>query len=186
MFMKDGKPIALINGQEIDGVQIVLPLNAERMAELGITEVPDAVRPDDRFYFVGEQRPDGTYPAEPKPRETTDGLVWDWIKTERDRRKAAGVKVGDKWFHSDDGSRIQQMGLVMMGASLPAGLQWKTMDGSFITMTPALAQQVFAAQATSDQTIFAVAEAHRVALKACADPAAYDYLTGWPKVFGEK
>lgn len=111
--------------------------------------------------------------------------AWGAIKAERDRRKAGGVKVGAKWFHSDDASRIQQLALVMMGAGLPAGLQWKTMDGSFITMTPALAQQVFTGQAASDQAIFAVAEGHRVAMEASADPAAYDHSTGWPKVFGE-
>lgn len=111
--------------------------------------------------------------------------AWNNIKAERDRRKAGGVKVGAKWFHSDDGSRIQQMTLVMMGASIPAGLQWKTMDGSFITMTQALATSVFGAVAASDQAIFAVAETHRVAMEASADPASYDYSGGWPKVFGE-
>lgn len=111
--------------------------------------------------------------------------AWLGIKAERDRRKTGGIEVGAKWFHSDDGSRIQQIGLVMMGANLPAGLQWKTMDGSFITMTPALAQQIFTGQAASDQTIFAVAEAHRGAMEASADPATYDYSTGWPKIYGE-
>lgn len=179
MFKKDGQPIALTNGMEIDGVQIILPLNAERMAELGITEEPDPVRADDRFYWDGD-------PARPKDRATTDGLVWEWIKAERDRRQVGGVKVGDKWFHSDMSSRIQQMGLAFMGANIPQGLQWKTMDGSFIVMTQALAQQVFNAQAASDQTIFGIAEAHRVALAAAPDPAAYDYLTGWPKIYGEE
>lgn len=110
---------------------------------------------------------------------------WEAIKSERDRRKAGGVKVGEKWFHSDDGSRIQQMGLVMMGANLPAGLQWKTMDGSFITMTQTLASQVFQAVAASDQAFFAAAETHRVKLNASADPASYDFSTGWPKIYGE-
>lgn len=125
---------------------------------------------------------------EPVPQPTPEeikGRAWLAIKTERERRKAGGAKVGAKWFHSDDASRIQQLALVMMGASLPAGLQWKTMDGSFITMTPALAQQVFTGQAASDQAIFAVAEQHRVAMEASADPASYDYSTGWPKIFGE-
>ncbi len=110
---------------------------------------------------------------------------WEAIKAERDRRKAGGVKVGTKWFHSDDGSRIQQTGLVMMGASIPANLQWKTMDGSFITMTQTLASQVFQAVAAGDQAIFAAAETHRVAMEASADPASYDYSTGWPAIFGE-
>lgn len=112
-------------------------------------------------------------------------LKWEAIKAERDRRKASGVKVGTKWFHSDDSSRIQQMGLVMMGANIPAGLQWKTMDGSFVEMTAALAQQVFAAVAASDQAIFAAAEVHRVAMESSLSPMDYDFSTGWPKSFGE-
>lgn len=117
--------------------------------------------------------------------EQVKARVWEAIKAERDRRKAGGVKVGAKWFHSDDGSRIQQMGLVMMGASIPANLKWKTMDGTFITMTQTLASQVFQAVAASDQAVFTAAETHRVAMEASADPAAYDYSTGWPKVYGE-
>ena len=131
---------------------------------------------------------DGRVVVIPKPAPTLAQLkaqVWDALKAERDRRKVGGVKVGAKWFHSDDGSRIQQMGLVMMGASIPANLQWKTMDGTFITMTQTLASQVFQAVAASDQAIFAVAEQHRVAMEAAADPAAYDYSGGWPKIYGE-
>ena len=125
------------------------------------------------------------FPVLADPPLPTADEIWQRIKAERDRRKAGGVKVGAKWFHSDDGSRIQQMGLVMIGASIPANLQWKTMDGTFITMTQTLASQAFQAVAASDQAIFGVAEAHRVALQASADPAAYDYLTGWPAFFGE-
>lgn len=43
----------------------------------------------------------------------------------------------------------------------------------------------FDAAAASDQAIFAVAETHRVAMEASADPASYDYSGGWPKVYGE-
>lgn len=117
--------------------------------------------------------------------KATASQIWEAIKSQRDRRKAGGVKVGAKWFHSDDASRIQQMGLVMMGAGIPANLQWKTMDGSFITMTQTLASQVFQAVAANDQAVFTVAEGHRVAMEASADPTSYDYSTGWPAVFGE-
>ena len=142
--------------------------------------------PENRNYFEYQK-----WIAEgnsPEPFETVQdikGRQWNAIKAERDRRKAGGVKVGAKWFHSDDGSRIQQIGLVMMGASIPAGLQWKTMDGSFVTMTQALATSVFGAVAASDQAIFAAAETHRVAMEASADPAAYDYSGGWQKIYGE-
>lgn len=111
--------------------------------------------------------------------------AWERIKAERERRKAGGVKVGTKWFHSDEASRIQQLGLVMMGAGIPSNLQWKTMDGSFVTMTQTLAGQIFQASAANDMAIFAAAETHKAAMEASADPASYDFSTGWPKAFGE-
>lgn len=118
--------------------------------------------------------------------EQAKAAKWDFIKAERDRRtEQGGYKVGAHWFHSDQKSRSQQLGLVLLGASIPANLQWKTMDGSFVTMTQQLAGQVLAAAAASDQAIFAAAEAHRQAMEASADPAAYDFSSGWPKVFGE-
>lgn len=110
--------------------------------------------------------------------------IWQRIKTERDRRiQNGGYKVGTKWYHSDTFSRTQQMGLVMMGTSLPAGIQWKTMDGSFVTMTPTLAGQIFGVAASSDIAIFGAAEAHRAAMDASADPSTYDFTGGWPPVF---
>ena len=111
---------------------------------------------------------------------------WNDIKAERDRRiQVGGYKVGTEWFHSDTFSRTQQMGLVMLGANIPAGTPWKTMDGSTVTMTQTLAGQIFATAAGSDIAIFSAAEAHRVAMEASADPATYDFSTGWPKAFGE-
>lgn len=114
---------------------------------------------------------------------TQSDIVWFRIKARRDAIKAGGVKVGAKWFHTDDASRIQHMALNMMGSNIPANLQWKTMDGSFVTMTQALAGQVFQAVATLDMNAFAVAEQHRVAMEASAEPASYDFSTGWPETF---
>lgn len=139
--------------------------------------------------YTGDQIPGDREATQVEVAEYWRPRMWEVIKAVRDQRKAGGVKVKvgtvNKWFHSDDASRIQQMGLVMMGANIPADLQWKTIDGSFVTMTQAVAQSVFAAAAASDQAIFAVAEGHRVAMEASADPASYDYSTGWPKVYGE-
>ena len=111
--------------------------------------------------------------------------VWKAIQVERDRRKAGGYKVGTNWFHSDDASRIQQLGLVMMGANLPSGIMWKTLGGNFVLMTPTLATQIFMTTAMSDQAIFAVAEQHKTAMLQVAIPNTYDYSTGWPKTYGE-
>lgn len=125
----------------------------------------------------------------PSPEKTIVDIKtdqWNAIKAERDRRiQSGGYKVGAKWFHSDTFSRTQQLGLVMMGASIPDNTPWKTMDGTVVVMTQSLAGQVFAAAAVSDIAIFAAAEAHKVAMEASPDPSIYDFSGGWPKVFGE-
>ena len=116
----------------------------------------------------------------------TRTVLWDSIKMERDRRKNdGGVKVGANWYHSDTSSRIQQLGLVMMGAGLPANLYWKTMSGGFVIMTPTLAMQIFQSVAASDMAIFTVAEQKKAAMIASATPETYDYLSGWPLIYGE-
>lgn len=132
-----------------------------------------------RIVADAEGRPVLADPPAPTPAE-----IWERIKAERDRRtETGGYLVAGKWFHSDQKSRSQQLGLVLLGASIPPGLQWKTMDGSFIAMTPALAQQILAAAAASDLAIFTTAEAHKAAMEAAADPATYDFSTGWPALF---
>lgn len=111
---------------------------------------------------------------------------WAAIKAERDRRRAEGgfyVASVDKWFHSDDTSRIQQIGLVLMGASVPP-VQWKTMDGSFATMSQTLAAAIFATAAASDQALFAAAETARAAMAAA--PLGWSITSvAWPAIFGE-
>lgn len=104
------------------------------------------------------------------------------IKSKRDAVKGEGVTVGANRFHSDADSRIQQMGLVMMGASLPP-VQWKTMGGTFVEMTPTLAGQIFAATAARDIAVFGHAEALIAQVNAAATPedvAAIDIEAGWP------
>lgn len=109
---------------------------------------------------------------------------WLEVQAERDRRKGAGVSAGGYVFHSDPDSRIQQLGLVMMGASMPVGLMWKTIGGQLAPMTPTLAMQLFQATAASDQAIFAAGEVHRNAIDALTDLDAvtgYDFSGGWPQ-----
>jgi hypothetical protein len=118
--------------------------------------------------------------------KSASDIAWENIKTERDRRMlSGGYAVNDKWFHSDTLSRTQQLGLLLLGSNIPDGLQWKTMDGSFILVTPLLAQQIFNAATLSDLAIFTAGELHKIAMLASPDPANYNYLTGWPLIFGE-
>jgi hypothetical protein len=113
---------------------------------------------------------------------------WQAIKALRDRLSDQGgyrvtVAGVPKWFHSDNKSKIQQLALTMMGASVPP-VQWKTMDGRFVTLTQALAGQIFQAAAAQDMALFAAAEAHKAALAQAEDPAAYVFSGGWPATFG--
>jgi hypothetical protein len=111
---------------------------------------------------------------------------YDKIGLIRDYRKfTRGYKVGEHWFHSDHGSRGQQLGLVIAASqnAIPAGLTWKTMSGQAVPMTAQLAMQIFQAAMVSDSTYHAVGEAARAALAAgtLTDVRAIQ----WPAGFGD-
>jgi hypothetical protein len=103
------------------------------------------------------------------------------IKKMRDvKLQSNGFLVGTKWFHSDTFSRTQQVALFNLGANIPVGLQWKTMDGTFVTMTQQLAADIFAAGVASDTALFAFAEGLITDVNAAVDPLVVDITTGWP------
>lgn len=118
--------------------------------------------------------------------------VWDQIKAERDRHILEGgyhITINEvvKWFHSDVKSRTQYITIVNTGVTNPtlAIENWKTMDGSFVTMTVDLANSLLLHAVTQEAAIFAAAEQHKAAAFALADPSTYDFSTGWPLVYGE-
>jgi len=119
--------------------------------------------------------------------ESSDSIKarkWEEIKKYRDNLvENGGFKVGAHWYHSNLLSRTQYISLVMMGANIPAGTVWKTLDNGYIPMNQALAGQIFAAGAAKDAALFAKAAEHKTALDASSDPASYDYTTGWPETY---
>ena len=111
---------------------------------------------------------------------------WEAIKTKRNTlTQTGGYKVLGNWFHSDTFSRSQQLGLVLMGASIPTGLQWKTMQGTFVEMTTALAQVVFQAAAVQDNLLFTYAEQLNQQVQASTNPDSVDIEQGWPETYQE-
>lgn len=111
--------------------------------------------------------------------------MWVSIQAERTRRQAGGVflpSIG-KWFHSDQQTRIQYLALMMMGNNIPANINWKTMDGTFVIMTAPIVAAVFAAIPVLDITAFAVAEQHKAACWALSDPTTYNFSAGWPAIY---
>ncbi|MCG9081073.1 DUF4376 domain-containing protein [Laribacter hongkongensis] len=124
----------------------------------------------------------------PFPAQTADeakAAKWDAIKSERDRRtETGGYHAAGKWFHSDAKSRSQQQDNEAAGLGM-VPVPWKTMDGSFVDMTPELAIKIRAARMASDRAIFEAAEAHRMEMEACVDPSGYDFSGGWPPCYGK-
>ena len=131
---------------------------------------------------------DGTeYALNTAKVEEAKAVVWEQIKEYRAARVAGGIPVGPYWFHSDTPSKLQHLGLVsaMVMSVLPSVQPWKLMDGTFVTLTAPLVQQIFGAALTREGAIFAKAEEHKVALYASSDPYGYDFTTGWPPIYGE-
>ena len=144
-----------------------------------------AILPDTKSEFLVTLRTEYATPTQAYIDSNIKLKLWYKIKTERDRRTHEGgykvvVDGVDKWFHSDTFSRSQQMGLVLMGSSIPVDLKWKTMDGSFVTMTSTLAQQVFSSAAASDSIIFSYAEQLNAQVQASDTPETVDITGGWP------
>lgn len=112
---------------------------------------------------------------------------WEEIKEYRSQRTAGGIPVGPYWFHSDTPSKLQHLGLLnaRMLNVLPAGQQWKLMDGTFVTLTTTLVEQIFGAAMQRESANFTRAEQHRALMNASTDPANYDFTTGWLPIFGE-
>lgn len=106
------------------------------------------------------------------------------IRAERDRRKFNGVLVSAKWIHTDTYSRTQWMGMVMMGASVPA-IEWATMDNTTITTSQTLAGAVFQGIAQLDAALFAYAKSLIDQVDVSSEPQNIDIMTGWPTTFGE-
>ena len=83
MFVLDGRQLPLDTPFEHDGTSY--PANwlrlatPEERAAIGITEIVDQPRPDDRFYWVG-QNDDGSYTATPKDLDMVRGMLVSQVK----------------------------------------------------------------------------------------------------------
>lgn len=207
VYLFDARTLEFIGEYEaqqspLDPTNFITPENSTKLPPPDTTDGQVAVFRDGAWKVEEDHRgeaywlPDGSQHAMGEIGPLPENAVtkrpigalekWQDIKAERDRRtENGGYKVGTKWFHSDQKSRSQQQDNEAEGSAL-LPVQWKTMDGSFVTMTAELAVQIRAARMASDRAIFAVAEAHRSAMEACARFDAYDFSADWPKAFGEE
>lgn len=108
MFLLDGKPLSLDMPFEHDGIQY--PPNWLRLATpqereaIGITEVVEQSRPDDRFYWVSGPNDDGSWTAIPKD---LDGLKTTW--TAQFKQTAYTMLLPSDWMivrKQEDGTEV--------------------------------------------------------------------------------
>lgn len=127
------------------------------------------------------------------------------IRSLRDSKKEGGIKIvigeQDFWFHSDQDSRIQFLGLKNLAydakaegatadtilTTLGQNLVWKTMAGTWVPVTVKLAYDLVKGISELDATLFAVAEGFINAVYASDTPetAVPDYATNpsWPEAY---
>lgn len=200
MYQLNGQKININMQLVIDGTQYPSGFfrDAAARESAGIVEVPDPIRPDERYYFITESS-DGSLNIAPKPVDSVRTMVWEWIKTHRDALMEAGCEVGADWYHNDVKSRSQWERMVNRAnteamsapdAYLIGGQQvaWKTMDGTFVPLTAGIIRAVVAAFEMQEAAIFLAAEAHKQALwhpsRSVVDAiAAYDWKADWPAVY---
>lgn len=135
-----------------------------------------------------------TRPAPVKSREQLQADQWLRIRAERESRKMGGIKVRvgnrDYWFWTDETSRNQYALLeakALRANDPPEKMidYWKTMSGEFVAFTVGLLHQVLEVGIANESNIFRIAETHRAAMMAAANPLQYDYKKGWPVTYYE-
>jgi len=143
-------------------------------------------------------------PNPPPPSlEQQQTTLLNAINSERGWRWRAGfpVQVGGvtKWFHSDEFSLTQHLGLkdkardvLAAGGALSDSITiagqpvyWSTMDGSQVAITAQVAFDLVAGAALQQALVFLSSQAHEVAINAAEDLSDYDVLANWPAVFVE-
>ncbi len=106
------------------------------------------------------------------------------IKNYRDAITADYIIIDGHHFHSDAGSRIQQMTLTKMAQSqqIPPGLMWQTKNHGLLELTSEIAAQFESVTIAHDMRLFATAQQHITAVEALGSIEAiesYDYSQGW-------
>ena len=189
MYIRNEKRFNIYASAMIDGVFYANFLDPEVRASVGITEIIDPAPPEGHNpnTWVREEIDDAPYviwrPMSEGELSIMREKLWEQIKAIRDHKtQEGGFPASGKWFHSDSFSRTQHLGMVIAGQQLPA-IPWKTMDGTYITTTPQLAQEVFFSAMTQDSSLFAHGDALKAQVDAAEDPLSIDLNAGWPTTF---
>lgn len=116
--------------------------------------------------------------------------MWERIKAKRydNLRHGVYIKSVGKWFQTDDATRLQYLALALESVTggFKKPINWKTMDNSFLMLTPELLREIMQAMHDDEQADFANAERHKAAMLKAENPLKYDYSDGWAANFDEQ
>lgn len=116
--------------------------------------------------------------------------MWERIKDKRYDNLRHGVyaKSVGKWFQTDDATRLQYLALALESVTggFKKPINWKTMDNSFLMLTPELLREIMQAMHDDEQADFINAEKHKAAMLKAEHPLEYDYSDGWTANFDEQ
>lgn len=116
--------------------------------------------------------------------------MWERIKAKRydNLRHGVYIKSVGKWFQTDDATRLQYLALALESVTggFKKPINWKTMDNSFLQLTPDLLREIMQTMHDNEQADFANAEKHKAAMLKAEHPLEYDYSDGWTANFDEQ
>ncbi|OAM20818.1 hypothetical protein A7P84_01425 [Eikenella corrodens] len=116
--------------------------------------------------------------------------VWERIKDKRYDNLRHGVyaKSVGKWFQTDDATRLQYLALALESVTggFKKPINWKTMDNSFLMLTPELLREIMQTMHDDEEADFINAEKHKAAMLKAENPLKYDYSDGWTANFDEQ
>ena len=113
---------------------------------------------------------------------------WEKIKEIRTFKMNDGVLIQSigKWFHTDPDSKQQIH--VMVTANVIGMYKvtaWKTLDNTYVQLTPPLLLQVFGAMLENEARLFEIGKLHYDMLHTSQDPVNYDPASQWPTTFSD-
>ena len=116
--------------------------------------------------------------------------MWERIKAKRydNLRHGVYIKSVGKWFQTDDATRLQYLALALESVTggFKKPINWKTMDNSFLMLTPELLREIMQAMHDDEEADFINAEKHKAAMLKAEHPLEYDYSDGWTANFDEQ
>ena len=113
---------------------------------------------------------------------------WDQIKAVRTFKMNDGVLIQSigKWFHTDLYSKQQIQALVVANIiGIYKTTAWKTLDNTYVQLTPMLLLQVFGAMLENESRLFDIGKLHYESLYTSSDPANYGPTSQWPTTFSD-